>query len=161
MTFLHSVNPTSIAKYWKFFCLVCRLTSLNKLLASVDWYSILIESSPSCLTKIFFSILPVPYTYDSSLIKAKQAVRVCLCSSQDGSNTCRCSAMQAKIVFDYPKDEYSSKATLTSGRRGKRDSNRVGIENSKERKGLASPVNMKVGKLVVSTSSVRVYFSPL
>lgn len=66
-----------------------------------------------------------------------------------------------KIVFGYPKDEDSSKATLTSGRGGKKDRNTAGIEKSREREGLASSANMKVGKLVVSSPPVRVYFSPL
>lgn len=60
-----------------------------------------------------------------------------------------------KIVFVYPKEEDSSKATLTSERGAKKNRNRAGIGNSKERKGFASSANMKVGKRVVSTS-VRV-----
>lgn len=43
-----------------------------------------------------------------------------------------CSAMHAKIVFACPKDEDSSKATLTSRRGRKKDRNRVGIEKSRE-----------------------------
>lgn len=72
-----------------------------------------------------------------------------------------CSAIQEKYAFGYSKGEDLSKVTLTSGKGVRNYRNRIGIENSKERESLASPANMKVGELVVSTPSVRVYFSPL
>lgn len=69
------------------------------------------------------------------------------------------SAMQKKKrkknVYGCPKDEDSSKK-----KKKKTVSDRVGRENYRERKLLASPVNRKVQKLLVAIPSARVYLSP-
>lgn len=68
-----------------------------------------------------------------------------------------CSAVQAKIVSDCPRDEDVSKATLTSGRgRGKNI-----VSKSWEREVLASPVSGKVGKLMAATPFPRLSLSAL
>lgn len=159
-------------KYYKFLHLVCKLTSLHKLLTSVDWCSILMEYASSFLTKILFSILPMPYTYDSSLIKEKRAVRVCLCSSQYCSNTCWRSCMNIQEqsclkVFQQCRRKKEKKCIWLSNdkdsnkkKKKKTVSDRVGRENYRERELLVSPVNRKVRKLLVAIPSARVYLSP-
>lgn len=110
--------------------------------ASASWLNQVLPFWP----KIFLSIILLPYIYESSLIKAKEAVRVCWCS-QGGSSTCPRSSMNIqaqgclKVVqqcrkilnLAMPRTKTQVKTLWIQGEKGGKIRNRVGIENSKER----------------------------